>query len=110
MLPGGAAAEVVSGAVKAGRKGSRSPWLILESALGGSEPDAVLWREYAQGTKGARQLTGLSPLARLYEVEAAEVEARELVRVAMSQRTGAGFEVPAALGVAGCVLGGGCRW
>ena len=81
----GAAAEVVGGVVKTGRNGSRSPWLILESALGGSEPDAVLWREYAQGTKGARQLTGLSPLARLYEVEAAEVEARELVRVAISQ-------------------------
>jgi len=52
----GAAEEMALSGKKAGRKGSRSPWQLLDDARDGDKRAAAAWLEYAAAFKGRRQL------------------------------------------------------
>lgn len=49
------AREVSRGDLKQGRKGSRTPWEILEEAASGHKGDRRLWHEWESASKGRRQ-------------------------------------------------------
>lgn len=54
----GGAFEMTGAQFKRGKRGSRTPWQLLESVrLTGDADDLVLWNEYERATKGKRALT-----------------------------------------------------
>jgi hypothetical protein len=88
----GLAREVMRGDLKRGRRGSRSPWEILESAAAGSDDDRALWLEWERVSKGRRQYSwargfleslGLEALDQRTDEERAGDEVRELEVVAL---------------------------
>jgi len=85
----GAALELVNGASKAGNAGHRTPWQILDHVRQhGRAGDIRLWREWAEGMKGARQLTwSQGTRARLTEQEE-EPSDRELAEEEEAQEGG----------------------
>ena len=57
----GAALELVGGRGKGARSGNRTPWEVLADYREHGRPeDLSIWKEWATGMKGAKQLTGLS--------------------------------------------------
>lgn len=52
----GAADELALQGQKRGRKGSRSPWQLLDDARDGDKRAAAIWREYAAAFTGTAQL------------------------------------------------------
>lgn len=52
----GAAEEMALSGKKKGRKGSRTPWQLLDDARDGDAQAAAIWAEYAAAFKGRRQL------------------------------------------------------
>jgi hypothetical protein len=70
--------EVTKGHLKRGRDGNASPWDLLRAVLAtGEDEPAELFREYAEGFKGRRQLVWSKGLRDLLGLEA-EVEDEEL--------------------------------
>lgn len=53
---------------KQGRESGRSPFQILASAGAGNARDVVLWREWCDGIRGARQLTWSTGLRERYRL------------------------------------------
>ena len=62
----GADRELTQGHMKRAKGGGRTPWQILEGILAGSKADIMLFRDYAEAFKGARQLTWSRGLRELY--------------------------------------------
>jgi hypothetical protein len=63
------AREMARGDLKKGRKTSRTPFEIAESAANGDPRDVALWHEYEQATKGRRVIYVSPALTALYGVE-----------------------------------------
>lgn len=62
----GADRELTQGHRKRAKGGGRTPWQILEGIAAGSKADIMLFRDYAEAFKGARQLTWSRGLRELY--------------------------------------------
>lgn len=65
----GAAEEMTLNTSKRGRKGSRTPWQLLEDARDGDAQAARAWVEYAEAFRGRRQLVWSKGLKAAYGIE-----------------------------------------
>lgn len=87
-----AAWEATSTQSKKGRRGSRTPWGILEGARAGDADDLDLWNEYERATRGKRALTysrGLRSLVGL----GTEATDEEIADAEVGDREDTGFRV-----------------
>lgn len=65
----GVDSELTKANVKFSKKGGRSPWQLIADAMNGDHHARMLFREYALGFKGARQLTWSKGLRDVYNIE-----------------------------------------
>jgi hypothetical protein len=91
--PESAAWEAASSSTKKGRKGSRTPWQLLDSArTTGDMDDLDLWNEYEVATKGKRALTFSRGLRDLLGV-GAEVDDETIADAEVGDAADTGFYV-----------------
>lgn len=72
----GLESELTKGHVKKGKRGSRTPFDLLRSYLGGDKQSGAIWRAYAKAFEGKRQLywsNGLKKLLAIAELTDEEI-------------------------------------
>lgn len=83
----GIAREMTRGDVKKGRRGSRTPFELLDQAVHGDRDARALWHEYEQATAGKKCLTWSNGLKARYAVDEVDDQAAATDAAADEART-----------------------